>query len=404
MLTQSQYFYYCVVGLGYRVHPTIKRSLTTAQICQFLVGSTFASAHLFVSYAIPVAVPYTFKGIAEDLPSIVSSAAASATSVLNNSDPTSTLSSLAAEATKEGGAWLKKLVYRAGGSPALAENVRNHNRQTFGTPLHNPIVHSDLKRDIEEIRYRNEWQEVHCLDTSGQAFAIWLNVLYLAPLTMLFVRFFWKTYITGQPPKYPKGKDGKATKPRQLSESVEQAARDTYNAVENMGKQIEGEADVPAEKIENAGKQIKKEYKEGHFDEKASKLKKDMEDFAKGMMGNKDAGEKVEEQEEKTETKSQQESKPQQKGVSSENAKPKSASSSENAKPKASIDVTIKHEGEDEPAYAKVVAETDSQDAGSSTASLKQNGSGTPSTPGTPSGKKHKSPKKKHPAPAPTSS
>lgn len=205
------------------------------QILQFLVGASFAAAHLFVSYSVPVSVPYTFVALASELPSAVSSAAASITSLVQEIDPTSTLSSLAAEATSDGGAWLKKLIYRAGGSPALAENVRNHNRQVFGESLrHKDLVGSDLKREVSEIRYHTEWQEVHCLDTNGQAFAIWLNVLYLAPLTILFLRFFWKTYISGSRYHGSASKKGRGEY-RQLSDSVKAAAGMTSSTFEKMG-------------------------------------------------------------------------------------------------------------------------------------------------------------------------
>ena len=50
-------------------------------------------------------------------------------------------------------------------------------------------------RTDTRITYRTEFQTVPCIDTSGQTFAIWLNVLYLTPLTFLFVRFFVKSYI-----------------------------------------------------------------------------------------------------------------------------------------------------------------------------------------------------------------
>lgn len=34
-----------------------------------------------------------------------------------------------------------------------------------------------------------------CIVSSGETFAIWLNILYLAPLTYLFVSFFIKSYV-----------------------------------------------------------------------------------------------------------------------------------------------------------------------------------------------------------------
>jgi hypothetical protein len=37
-------------------------------------------------------------------------------------------------------------------------------------------------------------ETVACIDTSGQAFAIWLSVLYLTPLIGLFLQFFSQNY------------------------------------------------------------------------------------------------------------------------------------------------------------------------------------------------------------------
>jgi len=370
-------------------------------------------------------------------------------------DPTSSLSSLAAEATSDGGAWLKKLIYRAGGSPALAENVRNHNRQTFGDSLRQqPLVNSELKQEIQEIRYHNEWHEVHCLDTDGQAFAIWLNVVYLLPLTFLFLRFFWKSYIVGKPPT---GRGKGTNKPRQLSESLREAAAQTSEAVEEFGEQVEKDLDVVGEEVEKTGNKVNKKVHENNWDEKAKKLKEEMEDMMKGLVGNKDAGEKVEEQESKVsqqvddvaddvkrgvkqtskkvkqggeqvqdlveevvdtadeevqqdtralknQTKSLKESteglksstetlkdstesvksevKDSTESVKSEGVQ-KQKVKAENAPPKP------KTEDDDEPSYAEVVVEGDHESPATSAAS-------TPSKSVFPSGKKHKSPKKKH--------
>lgn len=46
---------------------------------------------------------------------------------------------------------------------------------------------------VEETVY--EEKLVPCIVTTGQTFAIWLNVLYLAPLTYLFVKFFITSYL-----------------------------------------------------------------------------------------------------------------------------------------------------------------------------------------------------------------
>lgn len=43
-------------------------------------------------------------------------------------------------------------------------------------------------------QFRTEYQTIPCIDTSGQTFALWLNAMYLAPLTVLFCRFFVRSY------------------------------------------------------------------------------------------------------------------------------------------------------------------------------------------------------------------
>lgn len=180
-----QYTYYTASALGIRVHQTIKRSLTTCQIIQFLVGSTMAAMHLFVSYSVPVTVAYQ---VAEKIASTTAQVAESVTSP-------------AAVATSTGlaVAFLKKLVYRAAGEEGLAENIPG-----AGNVAHVPqgiVEQASVGQDSTlKTVYRTEYHPVPCVDTSGQAFAVYLNVIYLAPLTFLFVRFFWKSYISRSSP------------------------------------------------------------------------------------------------------------------------------------------------------------------------------------------------------------
>ncbi|CAN6636622.1 hypothetical protein TRVA0_016S00254 [Trichomonascus vanleenenianus] len=47
------YFYYTLSALKIRVPTALKRALTTAQICQFVFGGTFASLHMFIYYFNP---------------------------------------------------------------------------------------------------------------------------------------------------------------------------------------------------------------------------------------------------------------------------------------------------------------------------------------------------------------
>ena len=131
-----------------------------------MIGATYAAAHLFIAYNVPVNTPYLYvHNLSTALPTItssVSSAFASAT------------------ATVGVGNWLKKIALRAAGEEGLAENVHNNQGEPFGLDA---VKAAEVEKAREEIRYKLEYPTVNCIDTSGQAFAIWLNVLYLAPLT-----------------------------------------------------------------------------------------------------------------------------------------------------------------------------------------------------------------------------
>jgi hypothetical protein len=168
-----QYTYYTLTAFSVPIPQALKRSLTTMQIIQFLVGASYAALHSFTSYNIPVQVP-TIKNAA----SVVNTAA----------------SSVAAAATSAGlGNVVKKYLFRAAGEEGLAENV----------PGASPSQHAHLKPSQHHgsvsnggVQYHTEYQTVPCIASNGQTLAIWLNVFYLTPLTFLFVRFFVKSYIT----------------------------------------------------------------------------------------------------------------------------------------------------------------------------------------------------------------
>ncbi|KAJ6043190.1 uncharacterized protein N7446_001386 [Penicillium canescens] len=153
------YTYYTITALRIRVPNPIKRSLTTMQITQFVFGTNMAAAYLFVHYTIP------YPSGSPALSHLTQAAASAAASPV------------------EAGMvpWLKKLAFRAAGAEGLAENVG-----TTGTA------------PIQESGYSHEM--VTCMDTTGQAFAIWLNVSYLLPLTYLFARFFVRSYLNRKDP------------------------------------------------------------------------------------------------------------------------------------------------------------------------------------------------------------
>jgi hypothetical protein len=168
------------------------------QIIQFLVGASYAALHSFISYTIPIQVP--------DVASTENAASAATTAV----------SSAAAVATSAGFAnLLKKFLFRAAGEEGLAENIN-------GAYSGGNVTRSSSDN---AIKYHTEYQTTQCIDTSGQTFAIWFNVLYLTPLTVLFVRFFVKSYLR----RSQKGvKGGHATK----HGAIEKAGKDALKGVE----------------------------------------------------------------------------------------------------------------------------------------------------------------------------
>lgn len=133
-----------------------------------MVGASYAAAHLFVAYSIPVNTPYLFTyNLSRVIPAVTSSIS-------------SAVVSATASASAGLGPMLKKIALRAAGEEGLAENVRNKEGELFGAEA---VKVPEVEKARQETRYRLEYPVVNCLDTSGQAFAIWLNVLYLAPLT-----------------------------------------------------------------------------------------------------------------------------------------------------------------------------------------------------------------------------
>ncbi|KAF2740796.1 hypothetical protein EJ04DRAFT_539989 [Polyplosphaeria fusca] len=218
------YTYYTISALGFRVPQAVKRTLTSLQILQFVVGATFAGLHLFVSYTAPVSVAYKVAEIVSKLNTTsIASAVSSATG-----------SSALSSATGTGAAFLKKLVYRAAGEEGLAENVGGSPKVT-SAPVAQDYVPQDLiKSTIDKLVYRTEYETVACIDTTGQAFAIYLNLIYLLPLTGLFLRFFIKSYLRRTSPSAKH-----VTKKRAFSKSLGDAMHGVDREVESLGMAAE---------------------------------------------------------------------------------------------------------------------------------------------------------------------
>ncbi len=233
----------------------MKQTLTTLQIIQIVFGGTYAFAHLFIAYDIPIEKQYLYvHNLSTALPSTVSTISSAVSSAFASATATAGL-----------GSWLKKVALRAAGEEGLAENVRNYQGETFGIDA----VHAaQMEKAQEEIRYKWETQTVHCLDTSGEAFAIFLNLIYLAPLAGLFIRYFTRSYLNrakSEPPK-PSPQEN-------IMESSKDAVKDVEREIrEAMAGKQGGDTEPPPELKEKLDK-AKSDAKQGASDVSAKAQK-----------------------------------------------------------------------------------------------------------------------------------
>lgn len=258
------YTYYSLSALTIRVPQVVKQTLTFLQIAQIVFGASYAFAHLFVSYDIPIEEAYLYvHNLSTALPSTASAVSSTISSALTSATVAAGL-----------GSWLKKAALRAAGEEGLAENVRNYQGETFGIDA---IHAAEVEKAQEEIRYRMGSQRVHCLDTSGQVLAILMNLVYLAPLAYLFIEYFYKSYIArahSEPPK--------PTKEENVKQSSRDAVKDTEREIREAVKGRQGgDTEPPPElkaKLENAKRNVKENSKD--FSERAQSNAKDLGDKA----------------------------------------------------------------------------------------------------------------------------
>ncbi|OCT50191.1 hypothetical protein CLCR_06639 [Cladophialophora carrionii] len=259
------YTFYLLSALGIKVPKWFKQTLTTLQITQFVVGATYAFLHIFVAYQIPVKVPYLYHlgGVASK---VVSEAPTEVTSSV-----ASTISTAA-----NYGAWLKKAVLRGAGYEGLAENVLNEQGKPFGVDAVH-TVEDAVRR--EETRYRDELQWAHCLDTSGQVFAILLNCVYLLPLTWLFLQFFIQAYIKQTERRRSRSASDAAVAARNsfldaskgVSRRLSQAVQEMHNVSEDIGDDtVFVDGDEIRREMREAAEQAKNAIKRGENKVKSS--------------------------------------------------------------------------------------------------------------------------------------
>ncbi|KAJ1335612.1 elongation of very long chain fatty acids protein [Microdochium nivale] len=183
------YTYYTVTAFNIKVPQAIKRTLTTVQISQFVIGVFWATAHSFISYTAPIQVPV-------------------------------------AAATKQ------------------------------ATP--SPAAGSGSGAAVE---YETVWRNTSCVTGAGSTFAIWVNVVYLLPLTYLFGSFFVSSYLR---------RSNRASNPKKITETgrrqstVEIAERAGRDAARNLEREVYRETGSPAltdssdsDANKKAGKKVK---------------------------------------------------------------------------------------------------------------------------------------------------
>lgn len=194
----AQYTYYTLTAFSVRVPVVVKRTLTSLQITQLLVGASYAMAHSFVSYTVPVV------NLSESSPAAAHSSTAAT-----------------AEATAAFMDNIKRIIFGAASGAAAGE---------------------DLAQQLQaELTFSEK--TVPCIDSNASTFAIWLNVLYLAPLTYLFVKFFITSYLrrsSAEQARARKVGSAKVDDRRRLS-NVALAERAGWDAARSVEREVYGQ-------------------------------------------------------------------------------------------------------------------------------------------------------------------
>ena len=76
------------------------------------------------------------------------------------------------------------------------------------------------------------YESIPCITSKGETFAIWLNVMYLAPLTYLFVSFFISSYMRRS------AQAGKGKEDRPMRSSVVVAEKAGWDAATDVGREV----------------------------------------------------------------------------------------------------------------------------------------------------------------------
>ena len=353
----------------------VKRILTTMQISQFVFGASYAAAHLFVKYDIPIQTAYTVMHP-------IASLASTATSTV--SELTSSATSIAESPIASYGALLRRILLRAAGDEGVAENVRDKQTGQLIMPGVQEAIEEAVQRYREETRYSTDYHTINCIDTTGQSFAIWLNLIYLAPLTALFIRFFIRAYTHRTSSATPK-----QTKRHAADRSRIEAAEGVDRKVEDVGKAVERKLSHGVESMDEAVRKDLKQVKEGNYNKSPRRVSERVDSFER----------KVKTQAEQAKDKINEAMTPEKKSADKQEAADTLDELKQNVKQESGVESSQKT-GESAPGDADLSKSKES--VNNSTSSLAPEGDDeeeeakTENEMSTPSKKKRKNKKKKH--------
>jgi hypothetical protein len=213
-----------------------------------------------VQYDIPIATPYkvlaTVSSVAASATSVVASATSKVSEVIET--PTAT-------ALFNWSQW-KKIALRAAGEEGLAERVGMHQDSVLDNKPFSQQIEERMEQASQhalpiapkyETRWRTEYTKVNCIDTSGEAFAIYLNLFYLFPLTVLFARFFYKAYVKRNTKPHGASETAKA-----IGQDARKAQDETNRAIEAAGKRAEDQMRNKGAKAQQKARDLFQEFKE----------------------------------------------------------------------------------------------------------------------------------------------
>ena len=103
---------------------------------------------------------------------------------------------------------------------------------------HNSISASNIGRNSNTVTETHNTVQP-CIITNGETYAIWMNVLYLAPLTYLFVSFFIASYLK-RSSKLPAAKKSHESIDRRLSNNVNLAEKAGWDAARGVQREVYG--------------------------------------------------------------------------------------------------------------------------------------------------------------------